>query len=224
VNEVVRLESRDGIATVTVNSPPVNALSAAVRGGILEGIKSAIADPEVKAIVLTCGGRTFIAGADITEFGKPPKPPGLHEVLTEMENSPKPIVAAIHGTALGGGLEVALACHFRVATKDARLGLPEVKLGLLPGAGGTQRLPRVAGVQKALEMVTSGTPIGAKEAFQVGLVDRIAEGELLQHAVALADEVRDIRPLPKSSERDEKLAEARANPAIFDEFRKAFAR
>jgi len=136
VNEVVKLERRDVIGIVTVNNPPVNALSAAVRGGILECMKSAIADPELKAIVLTCAGRTFIAGADITEFGKPPKPPGLHEVLTEMENSPKPIVAAIHGTALGGGLEVALACHFRVATKDARLGLPEVKLGLLPGAGG----------------------------------------------------------------------------------------
>ena len=145
MNEVVKLERHDVIAIVTVNSPPVNALSAAVRGGIFECMKSAIADPEVKAIVLTCGGRTFIAGADITEFGKPPKPPGLHEVLTAMENSPKPIIAAIHGTALGGGLEVALACHFRVATKEARLGLPEVKLGLLPGAGGTQRLPRAVG-------------------------------------------------------------------------------
>jgi 3-hydroxyacyl-CoA dehydrogenase len=134
VSEVVSLDRHDIIAIVTVNNPPVNALSAAVRGGILENIKRAVADPEVKAIVLTCAGRTFIAGADITEFGKPPKPPGLHEVLVEIENSPKPVVAAIHGTALGGGLEVALACHFRVATKDARLGLPEVKLGLLPAA------------------------------------------------------------------------------------------
>src|ERR1700694_5874043 len=116
VNEVVKLERHDVVGIVTVNSPPVNALSAAVRGGIFECIKSAIADPEVKAIVLTCGGRTFIAGADITGFGKPPKPPGLNEALTEMENSTKPIIAAIHGTALGGGLEGALACHFRVAT------------------------------------------------------------------------------------------------------------
>src|SRR6267378_4109290 len=165
VNEVVKLERHDVIAVVTVNNPPVNALSAAVRGGIFECIKSAIADPEVKAIVLTCAGRTFIAGADITEFGKPPKPPGLHEVLTEMENSPKPIIAAIHGTALGGGLEVALACHFRVATKDARLGLPEVKLGLLPGAGGTQRLPRAVGPELAVKMIVGGDPIGAAEAL-----------------------------------------------------------
>src|SRR6202165_2704833 len=124
VNEVVKLERHDVVGIVTVNNPPVNALSAAVRGGILECMKSAIADPEVKAIVLACGGRTFIAGADITEFGKPPKPPGLPEVLDSMETPPKPIIPAIHGTALGGGLEVALACHYRVATKEAKLGLP----------------------------------------------------------------------------------------------------
>ena len=156
MNEVVKLERRDVIAIVTVDSPPVNALSAAVRGGIFDCIKRAIADPEVKAIVLTCGGRTFIAGADITEFGKPPKPPGLHEVLTEMENSPKPIIAAIHGTALGGGLEVALACHFRVATKEAKLGLPEVKLGILAGGGGTQKLARLIGSKRAMLLLLTG--------------------------------------------------------------------
>ena len=145
INSVTTLTQDGEVAVVTLNSPPVNALSANVRDGLYEGFKQAIAS-DAKAIVLICDGRTFIAGADITEFGKPPKPPSLHEVLTEMENSPKPIVAAIHGTALGGGLEVALACHFRVATKDARLGLPEVKLGLLPGAGGTQRLPRAVGL------------------------------------------------------------------------------
>jgi len=212
------------VLIVTSNNPPVNALGAAVRQGLVAAIEEAEGDDAVKAVVIRCEGQTFFAGADITEFGKPPVMPWLPSVVDTIENCSKPVVAAIHGTALGGGLEVALGSHYRIAVPDARLGVPEVKLGLLPGAGGTQRLPRVAGVQKALEMVTSGTPIGAREAFAVGLVDRIAEGELLQHAVALADEVRDIRPLPKSSERDDKLAEARANPAIFDEFRKANAR
>ena len=166
MNAVVKLERHDAIGIVTVDSPPVNALSAAVRGGIFDCMKEAIADAAIKAIVLTCGGRTFIAGADITEFGKPPKPPGLHEVLVAMENSPKPIIAAIHGTALGGGLEVALACHYRVAVKEARLGLPEVKLGLLPGAGGTQRLPRAVGPELAVKMIVSGDPIGAAGSAQ----------------------------------------------------------
>jgi 3-hydroxyacyl-CoA dehydrogenase len=212
------------VLIVTSNNPPVNALGAAVRQGLVAAIEEAEKDDAIKAVVIRCEGQTFFAGADITEFGKPPVMPWLPSVVDTIENCSKPVVAAIHGTALGGGLEVALGSHYRIAVPDAKLGVPEVKLGLLPGAGGTQRLPRVAGVQKALEMVTSGTPIGAREAFAVGLVDRIAEGELLQHAVALADEVRDIRPLPKSSERDEKLKEARANPAIFDEFRKANAR
>src|SRR6266478_5745935 len=176
VNEVVKRERQDVVVIVMVNNPPVNALSAAVRVGILECIKAAIADPEVKAIVLTCAGRTFIAGADITEFGKPPKPPGFPEVLAEIENSPKPIVAAIHGTALGGGLETALACHFRVATKDAKLGLPEVKLGLLPGAGGTQRLPRAVGPELAVKMIVSGDPISASEALKNGLIEEIVDG------------------------------------------------
>src|ERR1700735_3242904 len=163
VNEVVKLERRDVVAIVTINNPPVNALSAAVRGGILECMKSAIADPEIRAIVLTCAGRTFIAGADITEFGKPPKPPGLHEVLTVMENSPKPVVAAIHGTALGGGLETALTANYRVVAPSAKVVLPDVHLGLLPGAGGSRRLPRLTGPEKALELVTSGRHVGAKE-------------------------------------------------------------
>jgi 3-hydroxyacyl-CoA dehydrogenase len=217
--------SRHGdVLIVTSNNPPVNALGAAVRQGLVAAIEEADGDEAVKAVVIRCEGQTFFAGADITEFGKPPVMPWLPQVVDIIENCTKPVIAAIHGTALGGGLEVALGSHYRVALPDAKLGVPEVKLGLLPGAGGTQRLPRVAGVQKALEMVTSGTPIGAREAYAVGLVDRIVEGELLQHAVAFAEEVRDIRPLPKSSERDDKLAEARANPAIFDEFRKANGR
>ncbi len=212
------------VLIVTSNNPPVNALGAAVRQGLVAAIEEAQGDDAINAVVIRCEGQTFFAGADITEFGKPPVMPWLPSVVDTIENCSKPVVAAIHGTALGGGLEVALGCHYRVALPDAKLGVPEVKLGLLPGAGGTQRLPRVAGVQKALEMVTSGAMIGAKDAYQVGLVDRIVEGELLQHAVAYAEEVRDVRPLPKSSERDEKLAEARDNPALFDEFRKANAR
>ncbi len=212
------------ILIVTSNNPPVNALGAAVRTGLAEAIEQATSDDNIKAVVIRCEGQTFFAGADITEFGKPPVLPWLPELVDMIEACPKPVVAAIHGTALGGGLEVALGCHYRVAVPDAKLGVPEVKLGLLPGAGGTQRLPRVAGVARALEMVTGGVPISAKDAHSTGLVDRIVEGDLAQHAVAFADEVKDIRPLAKSSERDDKLAQARTNPAMFDEFRKANAR
>ena len=204
------------VLIVLSNNPPVNALSTAVRQGLVDAIAEAEADAAVNAIVIACEGQTFFAGADITEFGKPPQMPWLPEVVDTIENCSKPVVAAIHGTALGGGLEVALGCHYRVADPTAKLGTPEVKLGLLPGAGGTQRLPRVAGVRKALEMCATGNPIGAKEAFACGLVDRLIEGELVPHAVGYAEEVRDVRPLPKSSERQDKLNECA--PAIFDEF------
>ncbi|WP_324749365.1 3-hydroxyacyl-CoA dehydrogenase NAD-binding domain-containing protein [Sphingomonas sp. LY54] len=212
------------VLIVTSNNPPVNALGHAVREGLVKAIEEADADDAVKAVVIRCEGQTFFAGADISEFGKPMQMPMLPMVVDRIEACTKPVVAAIHGTALGGGLEVALACHYRVAVPSAKLGVPEVKLGLLPGAGGTQRLPRVVGVAKALEMTTGGTPIGAKEAHDLGLVDRLIEGDLEQHAVAYADEVKAVSPIPKSSERDDKLAEARANPGIFDEFRKANAR
>ncbi|MDQ8756310.1 3-hydroxyacyl-CoA dehydrogenase NAD-binding domain-containing protein [Sphingosinicella sp. LHD-64] len=212
------------VLIVTSNNPPVNALGHAVREGLVKAIEEADADESVKAVVIICQGQTYFAGADITEFGKPMQMPMLPIVVDRIEACTKPVVAAIHGTALGGGLEVALSCHYRVAVPTAKFGVPEVKLGILPGAGGTQRLPRIAGVLKALEMATSGNPIGAKEAAHVGLVDRIIEGDLEPHAVAFAEEVRDIRPLPKTSERDDKVAEARANPAIFDEFRKANAK
>ncbi len=149
------------VLIVLSNNPPVNALSTPVRQGLVDAIAEAEADDSVKAVVIACEGQTFFAGADITEFGKPPMQPWLPVVVDTIENCSKPVVAAIHGTALGGGLEVALACHYRVADKAARLGTPEVKLGLLPGAGGTQRLPRVAGVQKALQMCATGNPIGA---------------------------------------------------------------
>ncbi len=161
------------VLIILSNNPPVNALSAAVRLGLVDAIAQAEADEGVKAVVVACEGQTFFAGADITEFGKPPQQPWLPAVVDTIENCSKPVVAAIHGTALGGGLEVALGCHYRVADKSAKLGTPEVKLGLLPGAGGTQRLPRVAGVRKALEMTATGSPIGATEAFDCGLVGPI---------------------------------------------------
>jgi len=210
------------VLVVLSNNPPVNALSAAVRQGLVAAIEEAEADDAVKAVVIACEGQTFFAGADITEFGKPPVMPWLPTVVDRIEACTKPVVAAIHGTALGGGLEVALGCHYRVALPTAKLGTPEVKLGLLPGAGGTQRLPRVAGVRKALEMCATGNPIGAKDAFDCGLVDRLIEDDLIPHAVGYAEEVRDVRPLPKSSERQYKLNEC--DPSVFEEFRKENAR
>ena len=210
------------VLIILSNNPPVNALSTAVRQGLVDAIAEAESDESVKAVVIACEGQTFFAGADITEFGKPPQQPWLPIVVDTIENCSKPVVAAIHGTALGGGLEVALACHYRVADKSAKLGTPEVKLGLLPGAGGTQRLPRVAGIKKALQMCATGNPIGAREAFDCGLVDRLAEGELIPHTVGFAEEVRDIRPLAKSSERQDRMTDS--DPAIFDEFRKEHAK
>ncbi|MGL9620575.1 3-hydroxyacyl-CoA dehydrogenase NAD-binding domain-containing protein [Bradyrhizobium sp. U531] len=215
MSEVVKLERHDEVGIVTVDSPPVNALSAAVRGGILECVKAAVADPAIKGIVLTCAGRTFIAGADITEFGKPPKAPALNDVLSEIENSPKPVVAAIHGTALGGGLEVALACHFRVAVKEAKLGLPEVKLGLLPGAGGTQRLPRAVGPELAVKMIVGGDPIGAAEALKNGLIEEIVEGPASGGEAFVRKLIAEKRPLRRLRDDDSKIAAAKADRSIF---------
>ena len=225
ITDFVSYEAKGTVGVITIDSPPVNALSQKVRAGIKGGIEMAVADDSVTAIVLACAGRTFIAGADITEFGKPPQEPGLNDVIATMESSTKPVVAAVHGTALGGGLETALGCHYRVANPTAKVGLPEVKLGILPGAGGTQRLPRVVGVPMALEMITSGNPIGAKKALEVGLVDEVVEGDLTEGAIAFAKKVAaEGRPLVKISEQNDKLAEAKKNPAIFDEFRKKNAR
>src|SRR5688500_18316996 len=178
------------VLIVTSNNPPVNALGHAVRQGLVAAIEEAEADEAVKAVVIACEGQTFFAGADVSEFGTPKafEQPMLPQVVDRIENCTKPVVAAIHGTALGGGLEVALGCHYRVAVPSAKLGVPEVKLGLLPGAGGTQRLPRIAGVKRALEMCATGTPISAKDACDCGLVDRLIEGELVPHAVGYAEE------------------------------------
>jgi 3-hydroxyacyl-CoA dehydrogenase len=218
INEVIDLSIEDGVAVITSNHQPVNALSAIVRDGLTAAFDKAIVDDAVKAIVLTCAGRTFFAGADISEFGKPPKGASLHALFDRMESASKPIVAAIHGTSLGGGFETALVCHYRLAVPSARVGLPEVKLGLLAGAGGTQRLPRIVGAAKALEMVTGGAPVGGKAALAMGLVDELVpEGSDLRAAgVAFARKVlAEKRPLKRVRD----LSVAGATPELFAEFR-----
>ena len=180
INASVDLRRDGEIAIVTADNPPVNALKHEVRAGLVEAFGRARDDAAVNGVVIACAGRTFFAGADITEFGKPPQAPSLGEVIAAIEAMPKPVVAALHGTALGGGFELALACHFRVAAPSARVGLPEVKLGLLPGAGGTQRLPRLIGPEKALKMIVTGDPIEAGEALADGVIEEIVEGDLTE--------------------------------------------
>jgi 3-hydroxyacyl-CoA dehydrogenase len=225
ITDSVDYSVEDGVAVLAIDNPPVNALSQGVRQGLKDGIARAQNDDAARAVLVICSGRTFIAGADITEFASAPKEPGLHEVLEAMDDSAKPLVAAIHGTALGGGLETALSCHYRVAVAGARLGLPEVNLGLLPGAGGTQRLPRLIGVEKALEMVTSGQPVSAGEALELGLVDAIVEGDLRAEGLAFAREkAASGGAHPRIRDRDDKLQGAREHPEIFDAARQMVAR
>jgi 3-hydroxyacyl-CoA dehydrogenase len=225
INDVATYEVTDKIAVVSINNPPVNALGQKVREGLIGGVSKAVGDDGVEAIVLWCDGRTFHAGADITEFGKPMQPPGLNEVLDVIEDSPKPVVAAIHGTAFGGGLEVALACSHRVAVPSAKVGLPEVKLGIIPGGGGTQRLPRVVDIEMALEMITKGDPVPAPKAAKFGAIDEIVdENDLKGGAIAFAKKAAAAGTPPKVRDRIEKLDAARANPGVFDEFRKKNAR
>ena len=185
---VVSYHLEGDVGVIRLNNPPVNALSHVLRTGIQNAVTQAQDDASL-ALVLICEGRTFIAGADISEFGKPPMLPSLPELLVVIEASQKPIIAAIHGTALGGGLETALACHYRCALSSAQVGLPEVKLGLLPGAGGTQRVPRLTGVKAALDLMTTGTPIAAAQAHNIGLIDKVVEGDLLSAALEFAKEV-----------------------------------
>ncbi|NNC59684.1 MAG: 3-hydroxyacyl-CoA dehydrogenase [Erythrobacter sp.] len=219
----IRTARHDDVLVIVSDNPPVNALGQAVRQGLKDGIEQALADNEVKAVVIRCDGRTFFAGADITEFGKPPQGPNLPETLDAMEAGDKPVVAAIHGTALGGGCEVALACHYRVAVPSAKLGLPEVKLGLIPGAAGTQRLPRVVGVEAALPMVVNGNPIPAAKAEAIGLVDKIVgEDSLEADAIAFARE-QIGKPVRRSSEGTAHQGGVK-NPDMFDEFRAKNAR
>ena len=220
MSELVNLTKDGDVGVITINNPPVNALSPGVPEGIAASLETLRNDPSVRAVVLIGGGRTFIAGADIKEFGKmtsgQKKPEiGFQTTLYALEDYPKPVVCAIHGTAFGGGLETAMACHYRVAVPSAQVGQPEVKLGIIPGAGGTQRLPRLAGAAKAAEMCASGDPIGAADALSCGIVDKLIEGDLLQGAVAFAREVvAKGGPLPKTRERNEKLSDQKSNLAI----------
>ncbi|MBK6671924.1 MAG: enoyl-CoA hydratase/isomerase family protein [Proteobacteria bacterium] len=186
MSQPISVVIEDGIAVITIDSPPVNAISAAIRRGLLAITRDLAINRDVRAVVLVCAGRTFMAGADISEFAGVMAPPELRNVLTEFESLPQPIVVALHGTALGGGVEVALACHYRIADKGAKLGFPEITLGIVPGAVGTQRLPRIVGAEKALAMFLDGRPVGADEARQLGLVDEIAEGDLRAAAIAYA--------------------------------------
>jgi len=222
--ELIRFESDNGIGIITVDNPPVNALSPGVPEGIVAALDKGNADPSVKAMVLIGAGRSFIAGADIRQFGKgPPRPAPARRHYDVMDQSPKPVVAAIHGYALGGGLETALACHYRVAVPSAKVGLPEVLIGILPGAGGTQRLPRLIGPKAALEMITSGRHVPAEEAAKLGIVDEIApEGQLKAAAIVFARKIADARPLPVIRNSNSRLSEG--TPELFDGMRKSIAR
>jgi 3-hydroxyacyl-CoA dehydrogenase len=212
----VSLRAEGGIAVITIDNPPVNASKYEVRLGLLNLVSQASGDPKISAAVIMCAGRTFIAGADITEFGKPPREPLLSAVIAAIEVSRKPVVAAMHGTPLGGGLELALGCHFRIAAPDTRLGLPEIKLGIIPGAGGTQRLPRLVGIDKAMAMILSGDPIGAHEALEAGLIDEIVDSDLATGALAFARRVvSEKREFVLARDREDRLS-ARADLAKFN--------
>src|SRR6266851_4647306 len=198
--ELVRFENEGGIGIITIDNPPVNALSPGVPEGIVAAVDQGNADPAVTAMVLIGAGRSFIAGADIRQFGRGPStPPTGRRPYDVLDDSPKPVTAAIHGYALGGGLEIALACHYRVAVPSAKIGLPEVQIGILPGAGGTQRLPRLIGPKAALEIITSGRHVAAEEALRLGIINEIVpEGtDLRAAAIAFARRVADQRPLPR---------------------------
>ncbi len=206
----------DDVAVITIDNPPVNALSHPVRAQLLEAVTQAHADPAVGAIVFACAGRTFVAGADISEFGKPPQFPILLDVIARLEQFSKPLVAAVHGTVLGGGLELTLACHFRVADRRTKLGLPEIKLGLIPGAGGTQRLPRLIGMEHAAPIILTGDPIAAPLALEVGLIDEIADGDVLPAAIVFAHRAARAKlAIRRVSEMEQKLAALRGKPDAF---------
>ncbi len=214
MSEPVMLTRRDGAGIITIDNPPVNALSRRVADGIRRCLAEAAADAGIRAVILIGAGRTFVAGADINELGK--ELPDLHALMEDCESLPKPLVVAIHGTALGGGLELAMAGHYRVALADAQVGQPEVNLGIIPGAEGTQRLPRLAGVARAVEMCVAGAPVRAADALAAGIIDRIVEGDLLSAALQFAlDVAASGGPWPKTSARNEKLGSAEMNAPLF---------
>src|SRR5216683_6544555 len=222
--ELVRFANEGGIGIITIDNPPVNALSPGVPEGIVAAVDAGNADPAITAMVMIGAGRSFIAGADIRQFGRGPStPPTGRRPYDVLDQSPKPMIAAIHGYALGGGLEIALACHYRVAVPSAKVGLPEVQIGILPGAGGTQRLPRLVGPKAAMELITSGRHVPADEAQKLGIIDEIVtEGDLKNAAIAFARRVAEERPLPRIRDRNDKLSEG--TPALFEAARKAIAR
>ena len=213
----VNYSIQDNIAILEVDNPPVNPLSSGVRAGLSEYIQKANEDDAVKGIILTGAGRSFIAGADISEFGQKPDGPDLHTTLRDIEFSAKPVVAAINGTALGGGLETALVCNYRIGTNKAIVGLPEVNLGLLPGAGGTQRLPRLIGPSQALKMMLAGTPMSAKKALQQGVIDAISENSLIEDAILFLQDKIGLDSHPKVRDRNEKIIEARGDGNVLSE-------
>ncbi|HEX5678191.1 MAG TPA: 3-hydroxyacyl-CoA dehydrogenase NAD-binding domain-containing protein [Alcanivorax sp.] len=221
MSEVVSYRLEGDIGVIGVDYPPVNALGQGVREGLVNCLRQGLDDDQAKALVVIGEGRTFPAGADIREFGKPPSGPALPDVINEYESSGKLVIAAIHGTALGGGLEVALGCDYRVALDSAKVGLPEVKLGLLPGAGGTQRLPRLVGAKAALDMIVGGNPVKAKDAFKVGIVDEVVSGDLLEGALAYARKLAaENAPLRKIRDLDVKKEDA----DLFSNYEKSIAR
>ena len=222
MNQVVSTELKDSTAVVRIDSPPVNAISLAVRQGVIDAFTRIEQDERLRAVVLSCAGRTFIAGADISEFGKTIPGPTLHDMLASIEDCSKLVVAAIHGTALGGGLETAMACNYRIALKNARVGLPEVHLGLLPGAGGTQLLPRLIGVEAALEAMISGRMIAVPEAAELGAIDRVVEGDLEDEAIKYARELADSGAEHKRA-RDIVIDPASVAEDYFDRFRESIA-
>src|SRR5947207_1096743 len=219
---LVRFDVEDGVGVITIDNPPVNAIAPGVRDGIVEAVEKGEADPKVVAMVMIGAGRSFIAGADIRAFGKPRTTP-RRTTYDALDGSKKPVVAAIHGYALGGGLETALACHYRIAVPSAKVGLPEVLIGILPGGGGTQRLPRLIGPKAALDMIVSGRHVPAEEAHKLGIIDEVVpEADLRNAAVAFARRIAERRPLPRIRDQSERLAQG--TPDLFEATRKSIAR